>query len=156
MVTSDAARLLMMSRAELDELFATAEAGPVPGGEYQGTLILPLGVVPLRGIAASAGRLAWRGKVFDAEARRLTNQVLHLGVHAVTAEVRTGPSRLDGRECIILDYSRSSLVARGVQDELRLLRPSFYLGEAYWHGLRIADFALEADWRAPPRGTQTR
>ena len=140
----DAARLLALLRAELDALFARAEAGPLPDGEYQGTLILPLDAVPLRGAAAMAGRLAWRGKVFDAKAGRVTNRVLPFGVRAVAAEVRKGPSRLDGRECIVLDYARTSLVARSVRDELRLLRPGLYLGRAYWHGLRVADFALEA------------
>jgi hypothetical protein len=140
----DAAQLLGLRRAELDALFARAEAEPVPEGEWRGTLILPLDAVPLRGVAAVAGRLAWRGKVFDAGARRVTNRVLPFGVRAVTAEVRREASRLDGRACIVLDYSRTSLVARGVRDELRLLRPGLYLGRAYWHGLRVADFALEA------------
>jgi hypothetical protein len=139
-----AAKLLRLRRADLDELFASAEAGPVPDGEYRGTLILPLDAVPLRGLAATTGRLAWRGKVFNAGTRRVINRVLPFGIRAVTAEIRKGPSRLDGRECIILEYSRTSLVARGVRDELRLLRPGLYLGRAYWHGLRIADFALEA------------
>jgi hypothetical protein len=138
------AQLLRLRRAELGELFANAEVGPVPDGEYRGMLILPLDALPLRGIAASAGRLAWRGKVFDAGARRMTNRVLPFGIHAVTAEVRRGPSRLDARECIVLDYSRTSLIARGVRDELRLLWPGLYLGRAYWHGIRVADFALEA------------
>ncbi len=140
----DAAPLLGLRRAELDALFARAEAGPVPDGEYRGTLILPLDAVSLRGIAASAGRMAWRGKIFDAGARRVTNRVLPFGVRTVTAEVRRVPSRLDGRECIVLDYSRTSLVARGVRDELRLVRPGLYLGRAHWRGVRVADFALEA------------
>jgi hypothetical protein len=139
-----ATQLVRLRRAELDELFAGAEVGPMPDGEYRGTLILPLQAVPLRGVAALAGCLAWRGKVFDAGARRMINQVLPLGVRAVTAEVRKGASRLDGRECIILDYARTSLVARSVRDELRLLRPGLYLGRAHWHGLRVADFVLEA------------
>ena len=136
------AQLLGLRRAELDELFASAEAGPVPDGEYRGTLDPPAGRRAPRGLAASAGRLAWRGKVFDAGARRVTNRVLPFGVRAVSAEVYRGPSRLDGRECIVLDYSGTSLIAYTVRDELRLLRPGFYLGRAYWHGLRVADFAL--------------
>jgi hypothetical protein len=48
----DAARLPAPQRAELDEFFARAEAGPVPDSEYCGTLILPLDIVPLRGVAA--------------------------------------------------------------------------------------------------------
>jgi hypothetical protein len=112
----------------------------VPDGEYRGTLIAPLSPAFLRGAGALAGGLAWRGKVFDAAAGRVVNRVLPFGLRAVAAEVRRGPSRLDGRECIVLDYSRSSLVARGVRDELRLVRPGLYLGRAHWRGVRFADF----------------
>ena len=139
----DVARLLALGRAELDALFAGSEAGPVPDGEYRGTLIAPLSPAFLRGAGTLAGGLVWRGKVFDAKAG-VVNRVLPFGLRAVAAEVRRGPSRLDGRECIVLDYSRSSLVARGVRDELRLVRPGLYLGRAHWHGVRVADFALEA------------
>jgi hypothetical protein len=150
--TLEVSQLLRAPQAELDTLFARSDAGPVPDGEYRGTLILPLDPGMLRGAVALVGSLAWRGKVFDAGAQRVTNRVLPFGARAVTAEVRSGPSRLDGRECIVLDYARTSLIARGVRDELRLLRPGLYLGQAHWHGLRVAAFALEADRRARPRG----
>jgi hypothetical protein len=127
----DAGRLLALRRADLDALFARAAAGPLPDGEYRGALILPLDAAPLRGAAALVGSFAWRGKVFDAKAGRVTNRVLPFGVRAVAAGVRKAPSKLDGRECIVLDYSRTSLVARHVRDELRLLRPGLYLGRAY-------------------------
>jgi hypothetical protein len=99
----------------------------------------------LRDAAALAGNLVWRGKVFDAKAGRVTNRVLPFGFHTATAEVRKAPSRLDGRECIVLDYSRTSLVARGVHDELRLLRSGLHLGRAHWRGVRLVDFALEVN-----------
>jgi hypothetical protein len=140
----DVARLLGTARAELDALFVRSEAGPMPDGEYRGTLIVPLDLALLRGAAALAGRMAWRGKVFDAAAGRVTNRVLPFALRAVAAEARREPSWLDGRECIVLDYSRTSLVARGIRDELRLVRPGLYLGRAYWRGIRVADFALEA------------
>ena len=125
-------------------LFAGAEAGPMPDGEYRGTLIVPLGLVLLHRTAALVGGLVWQGKTFDARAGRVVNRVLPFGLRTVTAELRREPSRLDGRECIVLDYSRTSLIAHSIRDELRLLRPDLYLGRVYWHGLRIADFALEA------------
>ncbi len=140
----DVARLLALGRAELDALFARSEAGPVPNGEYRGTLIAPLSPAFLRGAGTLVGSLVWRWKVFDAKAGRVVNRVLPFGLRAVAAEVGQEPSRLDGRECIVLDYSRSSLVGRGVRDELRLLRPGLYLGRAHWRGVRVADFALEA------------
>ena len=145
----DVARLLALGRAELDALFARSEAGPVPDGEYRGTLIAPLSPAFLRGAGALAGGLAWRGKVFDAKAGRVVNRVLPFGLRAVAAEVRRGPSRLDGRECIVLDYSRSSLVARGVRDELRLVRPGLYLGRAHWHASGSPTSRSRPDQRGP-------
>ena len=41
----------------------------MPDGEYRGTLILPLHAAPLHGIAALAGRMAWRGKAPPTEGR---------------------------------------------------------------------------------------
>jgi hypothetical protein len=106
-------------------------------------LILPLDSGALRSIAALIGRIAWRGKVFDSQAGRVTNRILPFGLRAITADVQKGASWRDGRECIVLDYSQASLVARGVRDEVRLLRPGLYLGRAYWRGVRLVDFALE-------------
>lgn len=137
------AGLLRMPREDLDALFARSQAGPVPDGEYRGTLIVPLQPTILRRTAALVGSLAWQGKVFDAHAGRVTNRVLPFGLHAVTAEVRQGPSRLDGHACIVLDYARTSLLAGGIRDELRLIRPGLYLGMAYWRGIHILHFALE-------------
>jgi hypothetical protein len=136
-------QLLRLPRTDLDSLFARSDAGPIPNGEYRGTLILPLGSRALRGSGALVGKLAWRGKVFHSQTGRVTNRILPFGLRAITADVQKGASWLDGRECIVLDYSRKSLVARSVRDELRLLRPGLYLGRAYWRGVRLVDFALE-------------
>jgi hypothetical protein len=141
--TLDVSQLLRLPGAQLDALFARGDAGPVPDGECRGTLILPLGPGVLRSAAALTGRLVWRGKIFDANAGKVTNRILPFGLRVVTADVHMEASWLDGRECIVLDYSRTSLIARSVRDELRLLRPGFYLGRAYWHGVRLVDFALE-------------
>jgi hypothetical protein len=92
----DAERLLALGRAELDALFARSEAGPVPDGEYRGTLIAPLSPVRLRGAGALAGGHAWRGKVFDAGAGRVVNRVLPFGLRAVTAEVLRGQAGWTG------------------------------------------------------------
>ncbi len=51
----DVARLPALGRAELDALFAGSEAGPVPDGEYRGTLIAPLSPAFLRGPALWPG-----------------------------------------------------------------------------------------------------
>jgi hypothetical protein len=132
-----------MSRAELDALFARSDPGPIPDGECRGTVIVAPGTALATGAAALVGLLAWQGKVFDAAAGRVWNRVLPLGLRAVTAKVREGTGRRDGRACIVLDYSETSLVARRVRDEIRLVRSGLYLGRAYWGEARLIDFALE-------------
>jgi hypothetical protein len=131
-----------MPQAELDALFARGDPGPIPDGACRGTAIVAPGTALAVGAAAVIG-LFWRGKVFDADGGRLVNRILPFGLRAVVARVHREASRLDGRACIVLDYSRTSLVARRVRDEIRLVRPGLYLGRAYWGGVRLFDFALK-------------
>ena len=85
----------------------------------------------------------WQGKVFDAEKGLLKNKVLFFGFQAIVAKVYKGESWLDGKECIVLDYSDTSLVAKYIRDEIRLIGPDFYLGKVYWGKERLIDFCLE-------------
>ena len=66
-----------------------------------------------------------------------------LGMNAIVAEVYKDASWLDGKECIVLDYSKTSLVAQWIRDEIRLVDPNVYLGKVYWEKKRLIDFCLE-------------
>jgi hypothetical protein len=57
--------------------------------------------------------------------------------------VYKGPSWLDNKECIVLDYSETSLVAEWIRDEIREVAPHLYLGNVYWSKKHLIDFALE-------------
>ena len=59
------------------------------------------------------------------------------------AKVYKDESWLDGEESIVLDYSKTSLVAHWVRDEIRVVAPGTYLGLVYWERTKILDFALE-------------
>jgi hypothetical protein len=79
----------------------------------------------------------------------LKNRVTPFGLHAVTAKVFKGPSWHDNKECIILDYSETSLVGKWVRDEMRLVAPQLYLGKVYWAKKPLPiHFALEPTKRA--------
>ncbi len=54
-----------------------------------------------------------------------------------------GPSWLDGNECIVLDYSKTSLAAEHIRDEIRPFEPGLYLGLVYWDQHRLMHFALD-------------
>ncbi len=71
----------------------------------------------------------WHGKVFDPCDGTLINQ--WAGVKAIKARVGYGPSLLDGRPSIIMDYSDTSRVWADVRDEVREVAPGVYLGRMY-------------------------
>lgn len=138
------ADLLRMSQAELDAVFSASEAGPIPSGEANGTAIVAPGTVLNDEIAEFVKHLAWQGKVFDAKSGTLKNRVGPFGLHAIIAKVYKAASWLDGRECIVLDYSETSFIAHWIRDEIRLIQPpGLYLGKVYWDKTRLIDFALQ-------------
>jgi hypothetical protein len=139
----DAKQLLGMSQAGLDALFSAHDAGPIPDGEAEGTAIIAPGTPFSAAIAACINIFAWKGKVFDAKDGFLRNEILPFGLKAIVARVYKAPSWLDGKECIVLDYSETSLVAAHVRDEIRQVDAGFFLGKVYWDSKRLIDFSLD-------------
>lgn len=138
---------LGMNREGLDALYREAEPGEIPRGDTRGTPILA-GSSLARGFARFARLVAWQGKVFDLFAEDgaagvLVNKVTPLGIKGVVAKVYRGPSWMDGKETIIIDYSRTSLLFRAVRDEIREIEPGVYLGKVWLGRRRVLDFALE-------------
>ncbi|MGH6918757.1 MAG: hypothetical protein ACREJ0_13770 [Geminicoccaceae bacterium] len=139
----DVQQLLTMSQEQLDALFSASPAGEIPDGEAEGTAIVAPGTRYNSGIARFIRTIAWQGKVFDPEKGVLRNKILPLGVKAIIAKVYKGGSWLDGKECIVLDYADTSLLAHWIRDEIREVSPGIYLGKVYWGKRRLIDFALE-------------
>jgi hypothetical protein len=136
-------QLLTKSQAELDALFSAHEAGPIPDGEAKGTAIVAPGTNFSDDIAKWVNIFAWQGKVFDSKTGTLRNHILPFGLKAIIAKVYKGPSWLDQKECVVLDYSETSVLAHWIRDEIRLIAPNIYLGKVYWNKSRLIDFALE-------------
>ena len=139
----DVHQLLKCSQAELDEIFSKGEPKPIPNGEGKGTAIVAPGTIFSHQIATLVNFFAWQGKVFDASAGVLKNHITSFGLTAIIAKVYNGPSWLDGKDCIVLDYSQTSTVAHWVRDEIRLISPGLYLGKVYWKKDRLIDFCLQ-------------
>jgi len=137
------ADLLKKSRSDLDDLFRAAQPGPIPDGEAKGTAIIAPGTVFSNEIAQVVNLFAWQGKIFDAKHGFLRNHILPFGVKAIVAKVYPGPSWLDGKDCIVIDYSETSILASHVRDEIRLLQPGLYLGKVYWDKAHVIAFTLE-------------
>ncbi len=140
----DAPALTRMTRDELDRLFKQSPTGPIPTGDTRGTAIFLPGS-PVATITRHLVHwLVWRGKVFNSGAGELRNKLSPFSFRAIRAKVYVGPSWLDGRDAIVLDYSTTSFVARLIRDEIRLVAPGLYLGKVWWGKRRVLDFALQA------------
>ena len=142
-MAADVSDLLQMSSDELDELFRQSTSGELPDGEAEGTVLIEPGT-ELAGPAAKLVHfLVWKGKVFDRDKGELRNEILPFGIEAVRAKVYRDESWLDGKETIVLDYSKTSLVARWIRDEIRTVGPGLYLGLVYWERKKVLHFALQ-------------
>jgi hypothetical protein len=85
---------------------------------------------------AAARYFPWEGKSFRSKSAQDGN-----GINRVRGagdwfrfETRIGPSAMDGKPCLILDYdvSPNPWVIRQIHDELRQVSPRLFLGPAMW------------------------
>ncbi|MCH9699149.1 MAG: hypothetical protein K0U68_13695 [Gammaproteobacteria bacterium] len=140
------------SREELDEIYKNSMPGSIPLGDTQGTAILA-GSSLSKIVAVLARWLAWQGKVFDlfcagGDAGILVNKITPFSWKFIVAKVYRDASWMDGNETIVIDYSKTSFVARVIRDEIREVEPGVYLGKVWWGKKRILDFALTVDYKA--------
>jgi hypothetical protein len=138
-----ARQLLSMSQKELDDLFSGSPSGDIPNGEAEGTAIIAPGTSFSQEIASLINIFAWQGKTFDAVHGTLTNRISAFGVNAIVAQVYKAASWFDNKECIVLDYSKTSIAAKHIRDEIRQIGPGSYLGIVYWDKTRTIHFALQ-------------
>ena len=135
--------LLFLSQKDLDALFSGSPAGDIPNGEAEGTAIIAPGTVFSMEIASLINIFAWQGKTFDAAHGTLTNRISTFGVNAIVAQVYKDASWFDNKECIVLDYSKTSIAAEHIRDEIRQIGPGSYLGLVYWDKTRTIHFSLQ-------------
>ena len=77
------------------------------------------------------------------EEKNLKNILTPLNIEAIEAIVYKQDSWYDGDPCIVLDYSKTSLVARQIRDEIREIAPGVFLGFVFWGHRHVLDFALD-------------
>jgi len=132
-----------MSEDQLDDLFRKSPTGEIPQGEGEGTAIIKPGSDVSDDIARFVHLFTWKGKVFDPASGTLKNKILPLGHKAIIAKVYKDKSWFDEKPCIVLDYSKTSLVAKWIRDEIREVAPGIYLGIVYWGKKKLIHFALK-------------
>ena len=137
---------LSKTREELDEIYRNAEAGELPRGDTRGTAILA-GSLLSKLVAVLARLFVWQGKVFDifaddGRAGVLVNKITPFSLNFIVAKVYRDKSWMDGKETIVIDYSKTSFFAKVIRDEIREVEPGIYLGKVWWGKKHILDFAL--------------
>ena len=142
-MTRNASDLVAASREELDNLFRSSPAGRIPSGQARGTAMVAPGSWIDRPLSQLIRALIWKGKVFNPATGDLKNLIGPFGMHLIRAVVYEEGSWFSPGPAIILDYSKTSLVARMIRDEIREIEPGVYLGQVYWGKTRIALFMLE-------------
>jgi hypothetical protein len=136
-------QLFRMSGEELDDLFSRSPAGNAPEGEGSGAAIIgPGGFGLCSRFWAWLATFFWQGKVFDAAQESLVNRITPCSLKAIRARVYRDASWLDKKECLVLDYSRTSLVARLIRDEIREVAPGLYLGQVFVGRRRLLRFSI--------------
>lgn len=150
---TDPEEFLKLSGDQLDDIFRASPAGDIPLGQGEGTAIIAPGTAVSDVAAKFIHIFTWKGKVFERDDANpgkgwLKNRLLITGTKAIIAQVYKGESWLDGKECIVLDYSHTSIVAQWIRDEIRLVSPGVYLGVVYWGkekptAHRLIHFALK-------------
>jgi len=92
--------LLLMSGAQLDDIYRKSTAGPLPKGDSKGTALIWTATFAARPMAWIVNRLFWQGKIFSRTDDTLVNKLSPIGIHAVKAVVYKGSSWMDGEESI--------------------------------------------------------
>ena len=136
------ATLMRLGNLLLDELFRASPAGPIPKGKLRGTVLAFPGTRVVRPISMVARALAWQGKVVNAEQTSLKNLVSPFRLRLIKATLSKADSWVDGDPIVLIDYSRTSLVAHMVRDEIRLVGPGLYLGVVFLWRWRVGWFTL--------------
>lgn len=142
-MTVQTLNLRVMSKAELDDVFRSSSPGTIPTGRSRGTAMLAPGSAMENLLRPLIRALAWKGKVFRPQSEDLKNLLSPIGFKGIRARVYHGTSWFDDAPAIIIDYSKTSIVARMVRDEIREVAPGLYLGQIFLWKKRIGHFMLE-------------
>lgn len=122
-------QLACMNWCDLEQLYRRAGPGTIPAGYARGRAIYCPGAL-LSPARSKMTQALWHGKLFCPDDGTLINQWC-LGLHAIRARVCYGPSWLDGKPSIVMDYRGMSHVWGDVRDEIREVAPGLYLGIMY-------------------------
>ena len=140
----DESLLLGYPNSALDLLFRQSEAGPIPDGDTRGTLLAWPGTWLAKPLALLVRVIIWQGKVLDRREGVLRNKVTPFGLRLVKARLSIASSWVDDGDCVLIDYSTTSFLARMVRDEIRQVGPGLYLGVVWLWRKRVGWFTIRS------------
>jgi hypothetical protein len=142
--------LARRSSDELDALYRAATDGQLVG-RMLAIRGMPTGIGRALGRWAKSDSFVWEGKTFSAtsDTRGVGhNRIFVPGVfgrqNLFPFETLFGPSAIDGRPTLILDYDLrvNPPWIRRIHDEVREVSPGLFLGPAMWKGSRAKSLVL--------------
>lgn len=142
--TLDESLLLGCRNSALDLLFRQSVAGPIPDGDTRGTLLAWPGTWLAKPLAQLVRVIIWQGKVLDRREGVLRNKVTPFGLRLVKARLSIASSWVDSADCVLIDYSKTSFLARMVRDEIRQVGPGLYLGVVWLWRKRVGWFTIRS------------
>jgi hypothetical protein len=83
----NAADLMALSQAELDDLYRQSPAGESPKGDTQGTVLFAPGTSFAKPVAVYMRLSSWQGKVFDRRRPALENKITPIRIKTIPALV---------------------------------------------------------------------
>jgi hypothetical protein len=141
--------LKRMSLCQLEALFRQAEVGTPLVGSARGRLLCSTDARHPR-LTVWRSNAAWKGKIADAEGHFVNRWIG--GIRALESHYVIGPSWLDGRPAVLMEYAPGTPLFANTHDELREVAPGLYLGPLYDRcpcPLLRGYIALEIDCRCP-------
>jgi hypothetical protein len=117
-----------MTPCQLEALFRQAEVGTPLVGNGRGRLLVSTDPRHPR-IKVLCSNLIWKGKVAEPDGH-FTNRWLG-GIRAIESQYAIGPSWIDGRPAVIMEYAPGTALLANTHDELRQVGPGLYLGPLY-------------------------
>jgi hypothetical protein len=121
-------QLIGMTPAQIENVYRQGTAVAIPPGRVRGTALLAPGTRRARVVSRGA-RLLWQGKVFEPGEATAVNRFF--GMRVIRGQLYEGPSWLDGRPSLVLDYIETSRIYADNRDEIREVAPGLFLGLMY-------------------------
>ena len=121
-------QLKHLSLCELAELYKNAEVGTPFVGDARGKLLISTDERHPR-LKVLESNAIWKGKSAEVDGH-FVNRWLG-GVRAIDSQYVVGPSWVDGKPCVIMEYAPGTKMFANTHDELREIARGLYLGPVY-------------------------